>query len=42
MIDNKKEFNMLYRALPHGGEKISAIGLGMGSIHNSSEEEIEK
>lgn len=33
---------MLYRILPHGGEKISVIGLGMGSIHESSEEEIEK
>lgn len=42
MTDNKKEFHMLYRTLPHGGEKISIIGLGMGSIHESSEEEIEK
>lgn len=33
---------MKYRTLPHGGEKISIIGLGMGSIHESSEEEIEK
>ena len=31
---------MEYRTLPHGGEKISVIGLGMGSIHNASEREI--
>lgn len=31
---------MNYRTLPHGGEKISVIGLGMGSIHNASEKEI--
>lgn len=30
---------MEYRELPHGGEKISVIGLGMGSIHNASESE---
>ncbi|WP_242846258.1 aldo/keto reductase [Anaeromassilibacillus senegalensis] len=34
--------NMQYRKLPHGGENISIIGLGMGSIHESSEAEIEK
>ena len=33
---------MQYRELPHGGEKISVIGLGMGSIHEGSEAEIEK
>lgn len=33
---------MEYRMLPHGGEKISVLGLGMGSIHLSSEEEIER
>lgn len=32
---------MEYRTLPHGGEKISVIGLGMGSIHNSNVAEIE-
>ena len=31
---------MEYRTLPHGGEKISVVGLGMGSIHNSSEADI--
>lgn len=31
---------MEYRKLPHGGEKISIIGLGMGSIHNADEAEI--
>ena len=31
---------MQYRALPHGGEKISVIGLGMGSIHAGSEEAV--
>ncbi|NHM15292.1 (4Fe-4S)-binding protein [Eggerthellaceae bacterium zg-887] len=31
---------MEYRTLPHGGEKISVIGLGMGSIHESAEKEI--
>lgn len=33
---------MKKRALPHGGEQISILGLGMGSIHESSEEEIEE
>ncbi|URZ16598.1 aldo/keto reductase [Clostridium felsineum] len=33
---------MEYRKLPHGNEKISTIGIGMGSIHESSEEEIEE
>ena len=32
---------MQYRMLPHGGEPISVIGLGMGSIHEGSTEEIE-
>lgn len=31
---------MEYRQLPHGGEHISILGLGMGSIHNASEAEI--
>ncbi len=31
---------MDYRTLPHGGERISVIGLGMGSIHESSDAEI--
>lgn len=33
---------MQYRKLPHGSEEISVIGLGMGSIHEGSEEEIEQ
>ncbi len=33
---------MEYRKLPHGDEQISVIGLGMGYIHEGSEEEIEK
>lgn len=33
---------MEYRKLPHGNEQFSVIGLGMGSIHEGSEEEIEK
>ena len=33
---------MEYRMLPHGREKISILGLGMGSIHLSLEEEIER
>ena len=33
---------MQYRKLPHGQERISVIGLGMGSIHEGSEEEIEQ
>ena len=32
---------MQYRKLPHGEERISVIGLGMGSIHEVSEAEIE-
>ena len=33
---------MQYRTLPHGGEQISVIGMGMGSIHEGSESEIEQ
>ena len=29
---------MEYRTLPHGGEKISVIGLGSGSITGSEQE----
>ena len=29
---------MEYRTLPHGGEKISVIGLGSGSIIGSKQE----
>lgn len=32
---------MEYRFLPHGGEKISVLGLGMGGIQNTGEEEIQ-
>ena len=33
---------MQYRTLPHGGEQISVIGIGAGSLHNSSPAEVEK
>lgn len=33
---------MKYRTLPHGGEQISVIGLGMGYIHEGSEAEIQQ
>ena len=33
---------MEYRVLPHGGEKISVIGMGAGSLHNSDAAEIER
>lgn len=33
---------MEYRKLPHGEEKISVLGLGMGGIQQSSDEEIEQ
>ena len=33
---------MEYRELPHGGEKISIVGLGMGSIHNAGVEGVER
>ena len=33
---------MEYRTLPHGGEEIGVIGLGMGGIHHSSVPEIER
>lgn len=32
---------MRYRTLPHGGEQISIIGLGAGSLHNASPREVE-
>ena len=31
---------MEYRKLPHGGEKISVLGLGSSSIGGSGEKEI--
>lgn len=31
---------MQYRALPHGGEDISVIGMGSGGLHNSSDAEV--
>ena len=30
---------MIYRTLPHGGEQISVIGLGMGYIHENGRAE---
>ena len=33
---------MEYRELPHGGEKLSVIGLGAGSLHNSDAKDIER
>lgn len=33
---------MEYRILPHGGDKVSVIGLGAGSLHEGSPEEIER
>ncbi len=33
---------MEYRKLPHGGEKISVIGLGLGGIQKTPDEEIER
>ena len=32
---------MLYRTLPHGGEKISVLGLGSASLHNADAREAE-
>lgn len=33
---------MEYRILPHGGDRISVIGLGMGSIHHADAKEVEE
>lgn len=33
---------MEYRTLPHGGEKISVIGLGSAGLHNASDAEVER
>lgn len=33
---------MEYRTFPHGGDKISVVGLGMGSIHHASTPEVER
>ena len=33
---------MEYRTIPHSGEKVSILGLGMGSMHEASCEEIER
>lgn len=34
--------SMIYRTLPHGGERISVIGLGAGSLHNANTDEVER
>ena len=36
----KRSYDMEYRKLPRGNEKISTLGLGMGGIQASSEQEI--
>ena len=33
---------MEYRTLPHGGDRISVIGLGAGSLHNAEPTEVER
>ena len=33
---------MEFRQLPHGGERLSVLGLGMGGIQKSSDDEIER
>ena len=33
---------MEYRTIPHSGEKVSIIGLGMGSMHEASVDETER
>lgn len=33
---------MQYRKLPHGGENISVVGMGAGSLHNSNAAEVER
>lgn len=33
---------MEYRTLPHGGEQLSIIGLGAGSLHNADADEVER
>lgn len=33
---------MEYRTIPHSGEKVSVIGLGMGSMHEASVDETER
>lgn len=33
---------MEYRTLPHGGDRISVIGLGAGSLHNADAAEVER
>ena len=32
---------MEYRTLPHGGEKIGVIGLGMAGVHHATAQEAE-
>ncbi len=40
-ITSKKiESEMLFREIPHTGQKVSVISLGIGSLHESSEQEI--
>ena len=31
---------MLYREIPHTGQKVSVISLGVGSLHESSDTEV--
>ncbi len=37
-----KTGDMLYRAIPHTGQQVSVISLGVGSLHESSEDEVTK
>lgn len=37
---SKSDGDMLYREMPHTGQKISAISLGIGSLHEASDREI--
>ena len=34
---SKSDGDMLYREMPHTGQKISAISLGIGSLHEASD-----
>ena len=34
-----KAAEMIYREIPHTGQKVSVISLGVGSLHESSDDE---
>ena len=39
-VPKSAEIEMIYRKIPHTGQNVSVISLGIGSLHEASEPEI--